>query len=471
MPDEFERRTVSVSGMVCSACEGRIGKRLLVEDGISEAKADCIKQNLELVFDPARISLSRIDEILQGMDFSLDVSGPASAGRLWANAKQVAGLVLVVFALYFAASRLGVFSLLNIFPEAEAGMGYGMILLVGLLTSAHCLAMCGGINLSQTGLRARSGGGKLAAAKPTMLYGVGRVISYTVIGALAGGLGSVISIPGSGKGIIQIIAGVFMMIMGLNLMGMFPLLRRLIPRLPVSLSGLFGKTEGRGPLYVGLLNGFMPCGPLQAMQLYALSTGNPLEGALSMLAFSVGTLPLTMGLGMIATFLGRRFMGKAIRIGAALVFFMGLGMLGNGLTLSGFVTPALAGSAATMAVVENGRQTVTTRLMPDTYQAIHVQAGVPLLWHITVERSDLNGCNNRILIPEFNIEQKLFPGDNLVEFTPQKDGVYPYMCWMGMIASRIVVGGAADTGMTPAFDASDLPQPDEDYIDEVPWLS
>jgi Uncharacterized conserved protein len=426
---------------------------------------------LDLVYDPSRISLPRVGEILQGMDFSMSESCPEGGGRLWANAKQVAGLVLVVFALYFAASRLGLFGLLNIFPEAEAGMGYGMILLVGLLTSAHCLAMCGGINLSQSGLRTTAGGGKLAAMRPSMLYGAGRVISYTVIGALAGGLGSIISIPGSGKGMIQMVAGVFMMIMGLNLMGLFPLLGRLIPRLPASLSGCLGRGKNHGPLYVGLLNGFMPCGPLQAMQLYALSTGSPVDGALSMLAFSVGTLPLTMGLGMVATFLGRRFMGKAIRIGAALVFFMGLGMLGNGLTLSGFVTPALSGSAAAMAVVENGRQTVTTRLLPDTYQAIHVQAGVPLLWHITVEKSDLNGCNNRILIPEFNIEQKLLPGDNLVEFTPQKDGVYLYMCWMGMIASRIVVGNTADTGITPAFDASVLPEPDEDYIDEVPWLS
>jgi sulfite exporter TauE/SafE len=63
------------------------------------------------------------------------------------------------------------------------------------------------------------------------------------------------------------------------------------PRIPrVFAEKIDKKKDGKGPLYVGLLNGLMPCGPLQAMQLYALSTGDPVKGALSMLVFSLGTV-------------------------------------------------------------------------------------------------------------------------------------------------------------------------------------
>jgi len=66
----------------------------------------------------------------------------------------------------------------------------------------------------------------------------------------------------------------------------------------------------KGPFTVGLLNGLMPCGPLQAMQIYALSTGNPLKGALSMLLFSLGTVPLMFGLGALGSLLSRRLRKK-----------------------------------------------------------------------------------------------------------------------------------------------------------------
>ncbi len=332
-------KTATVTGMVCSACAARIDKRLAAETGVERAKADYRNNTLDVTFDPERVSWTRLTEILGKMEYGLAEPGRPASGGAGKTALQIAGTVLVVFGLYELGVRFGLLTMLNLFPEAETGMGLGMIFVVGLLTSAHCLAMCGGINLSQTALNAPKADGGKAMARPVLLYGLGRVASYTAIGAVVGGVGSAISLSGGGKGLIQIAAGVFMMLMGLNLMGIFPWVRYLIPRLPGFLSGKASGGAGRGPLFVGLLNGFMPCGPLQTMQLFALSTGSPVDGALSMFAFAVGTLPLTMGLGMAASYLGRRFMGSAVRVGAAIVFLMGLAMLGNGLTLSGFVRP------------------------------------------------------------------------------------------------------------------------------------
>ena len=64
---------------------------------------------------------------------------------------------------------------------------------------------------------------------------------------------------------------------------------------------------------------------------------------------------------------------------------------------------------------------------------------MPVRWIIRAEEEDINGCNNEIYVPEFNLRKKLVPGDNIIEFTPSKTGIYSYSCWMGMIKSRIIV--------------------------------
>jgi len=98
---------------------------------------------------------------------------------------------------------------------------------------------------------------------------------------------------------------------------------------------------------------------------------------------------------------------------------------------------------------------VTTSLESGSYEPIVVQAGIPVQWNIQAEAGDINGCNNRIVIPEYNLEMPLQPGDNIIEFTPDKSGVVPYSCWMGMIRSQItVVDDLKDPSEIPAADDS-----------------
>ncbi|MBS7299805.1 MAG: sulfite exporter TauE/SafE family protein, partial [Eubacteriales bacterium] len=173
-------------------------------------------------------------------------------------------------------------------------MGYGMLFLVGLMTSVHCVAMCGGISLSQSlpGGQAQAKSSTRQALTPALLYNAGRVISYTLTGLIFGTLGMLFgagldtSLSVLAQAALKVVAGLLMLAMGLSLLGLFPALRRLrlrLPRLPKRL-------RPRAPLTVGLLNGLMPCGPLQAMQLAVLSSASPVRGALSMLAFSLGTV-------------------------------------------------------------------------------------------------------------------------------------------------------------------------------------
>ncbi len=336
-------------------------------------------------------------------------------------------------------NNLGLSSLTDKFPTAKAGMGFLALFVVGLFTSVHCVAMCGGINISQcANVKFASGDGKLSKLKPSFLYNLGRVISYTLVGGVVGALGSVITFSGVMKGVVAVFAGVFMMIMGLNMLNIFPWLRKFNLRMP----RIFGnvKSEGKGPLVVGLLNGLMPCGPLQAMQLYALSTGSPINGALSMFFFSIGTVPLMFGLGAISSMLTKKFTKKMMTVSAVLVMVLGIGMFSTGMSLSGIAIPSRnLSKKPNVVAVHDGVQTVTVNVTSGGYEPISVKVGVPVKLIFHAEDGSLNGCNGTIIIPKYNIQQKLSVGDTVVEFTPTETGTIPYSCWMGMIRSTIDV--------------------------------
>ena len=126
-----------------------------------------------------------------------------------------------------------------------------------------------------------------------------------IVGAFVGALGSIVSFSGYAKGIVAILAGGFMIIMGINMLNIFPSLKKFNPRLPRFIVNFMNheKIKSNSQFYVGLLNGLMPCGPLQAMQLYALSKGSFIYGALSMFIFCLGTIPLMLFIGVISNYL------------------------------------------------------------------------------------------------------------------------------------------------------------------------
>ena len=96
---------------------------------------------------------------------------------------------------------------------------------------------------------------------------------------------------------MPVIAGAFMLFLGVRMLGIFPWLSRLRIRIPGLGGGkLSAAASRRGPFVVGLLNGLMPCGPLQTMQVYALGTGSFFAGALSMFLFSLGHRAAPAGL-------------------------------------------------------------------------------------------------------------------------------------------------------------------------------
>lgn len=433
----MKKETFVVKGMTCHNCESTINKSVRQLKGVKNAFAHYETGKLDVTYDDSKVTVSEIEQVI------------AECGYKSSNSKEILLQRLIIFliigiVLLIIENTMGIMMLINAIPLAEENQSFAMLFVIGLLTSFHCVAMCGGLVLSQTVKRDDEKSkpqSKLETLKPSMLYNLGRVISYTVIGGIVGALGAVFNLSLTAQGWIQLLGGGFMIIMGLNLLNLFPILRKLNPRIPKFLAFKVRKSKrGKGPLYVGLANGLMPCGPLQAMQLFALATGSPVLGALSMFVFSLGTVPLMFLIGAISSFLSKKFATKMVMVGAFLVLVMGASMLNRGLMLTGIDLFASETTSGIVAEVVGDVQYVQTTMTDRwAYDEITVHVGIPVVWTFYVPHGMLTGCNNAIAIPEWNIELPLSVGANIIEFTPTETGSFPYMCWMAMIRSQITV--------------------------------
>lgn len=453
----IKRENIKVYDMTCTSCENRVERALMKIDGVLNAMASYSAQQVTVEYDSKLCSMEQLKEAINKAGYSTKNS----------VSLKFAGFLVIAAAVLLLGNSTAGFDMSAKLNNAS----YVVLFIVGMLTSIHCVGMCGGIMLTQS-LSKNSiideKENKFKALKPSILYNAGRVTSYTIIGGIVGALGSVLSLSLNVKAGLQIFAGLFMVIMGLNMTG-FSLFRKLNIKLPWSSCKI--KNKPKAPFLVGMLNGLMPCGPLQTMQLYALGTGSAINGAISMFLFSLGTVPLMLIFGAVSGFLSKGYTKQLLKFSGILVVVLGLIMGNRGLALAGIGIPNAStlaqnfsgdGAQAAQAdigkaTIENGVQVI--RMTADnngyTPNAFYVQKDMPVKWIIT--GNQINSCNNAVVVPSLNIQKTLKSGENVIEFTP-KDGDINFSCWMGMIRGIIKVTDNLDSVDTSKADSS-IPAP------------
>lgn len=188
---------------------------------------------------------------------------------------------------------------------------YFSAFIVGLLGGVHCIGMCGGIVSALTfGLPEKSRGSVVSQIPFQLSYNLGRLISYVIAGALMGGLGVLLAgmMPVQvAQQTLLLLAGLFMVLLGLYLAGWWMVLNRV-----EQLGGaLWRRLEPIGrrlmPVHspsrafaIGMLWGWVPCGLVYTMLINAVSAGGAAQGAGLMLAFGLGTLPNLLAIGLLA---------------------------------------------------------------------------------------------------------------------------------------------------------------------------
>ena len=443
---------IKVFGMTCTSCQSRVEMSVTKLIGVKNATASFNSQSLTVEYDTNLCNPGKIRSAINEAGYSTK-----DESRF-----KIAGIFIIAAAIILignSSTGLDMASKLN-------GATYFVLFIVGVLTSIHCVGMCGGIMLSQS--ITKDSKSKLYSIRPALLYNAGRILSYTIIGGVVGALGSVLSLSISAKAGLQIFAGSFMIIMGLNMSG-FTLFRKLNFKLPWSTCSI--KKKPSTPFLIGTLNGLMPCGPLQTMQLYALGTGSAFNGAMSMLLFSLGTVPLMLTFGVLSSLITKGYTKTLLKFSGILVVVLGIVMGTRGLTLAGINVPSTATLTASLSgnkivtsspspnkpVIENGIQIIRMTASDDGYtpNGLYVQKNMPVKW--IIDGKTLNSCNGQIVIPSLNIQKDLQSGDNIIEFTPKDDDIN-FSCGMGMIRGVIKVVDNIKTVDTSKPDSS-IPAP------------
>lgn len=448
---------LNVIGMHCGGCKMAIETALNQLEGVKEARVSLEKNQVQVTFDESLLKQSTIEVAIKDSGYEVAeqpaVSNKEGGAASTSSSKpsKVPNLVIWV-GLCLLAMAVVFFSpiALPALGTIPAGVGFGALFGIGLVTSVHCVGMCGGINLSVT-LRSNMGQKPWV---PSALYNLGRMTSYTIIGGILGAASGMLSIAMPFKVTIALLAGTLVFLMGLKQIGLLDnfALPNLLPKPLYNIIARLNKHHS-GPYIVGLLNGLMPCGPLQVMQLYALTTGSWIAGATAMFAFSLGTIPLMFTFGLTANLLGKRFNKTLTRVSGVFMIILAAIAIQRGLVLANWTpenlmktinTPVtnvetLETSSGIKAVLIDDYQEVRINVTRSGYQDIIVQKDIPVRFILIAGQNDLTSCNEAISIPAFNIQAGLMPGETIVEFTPTEVGELPYSCWMGMINNTIYV--------------------------------
>ena len=476
---------IEITGMTCINCQNRIQAGIAALDGVRRVSVDYKTGQADVEYDENVCRIDQIGTCVTSLGYQVVTRKTRKKTLAW----KTAIVLLITFVLYVLLERFGILNLLVPSKLADQHMGYGMLFVVGVLTSFHCIAMCGGIQLSQCIGTADETHKKHAAVRTSLAYNLGRILGYTFVGAVLGGLSSVIGHTVNQntlwQGVFKAVVGICMIVSAGNLIGLFPALRRLRIPLPRGIYRLFAKGN-RAPFFVGMVNSLMPCGPLQAMWMVALATGNVLVGALSMFFFAVGTVPMMLGVGTLLAGIGRKYAKQLTDAGAVVVAVMGFAMLSQGAALSGYIsdvwmigiigavclfgiwwnlpmqrkahgwvgvcmsvlflltcyignTSLRTKQVENQAYIKDGVQYVHSELSSGKYPDITVQAGMPVEWVIDAPEGSINGCNYKIISRSLPVEHEFTEGENVITFEPEERGVYEYTCWMGMIKANIIV--------------------------------
>lgn len=405
---------VKIDGIHCDTCKKKIISKFKENKQVKKATIENNILELEYVKD---FSNKKIIKLITDLGYYTTDKYITKTKVSNNSIKEFIIILVTILLLCFILKKIFGFNIFNMIPTINTKMTYIMVFITGILTSLHCISMCGAINLIATY--------KTNKIKTPILYNLGRIISYTLIGGLAGLIGGFIKINDTLSGIIIILSAILMLLISLNMFGI------------IKLKSFKLKHHFKNPFIIGLINGLMPCGPLQAMQIYALSTNSFFEGAMLMLVFGLGTFPLMFGFGLL--FNNIKGKGKIIlsKIAPVIIFVLSITMLVRGLGSLGLNINPYGGYQK--SIIKNKYQTVEISLSYNSYENIVVQKDIPVKLIINVKKKYLTGCNNEIVIKEYKIKKKLKVGENIIKFTPTKTGNFTMNCWMNMIKNQIKV--------------------------------
>ncbi len=283
--------TFHVHGMHCKSCV------LMLEEDIGElghvrhVRASLENKTIEVEGDfgekEAMHIAMELSELVNPRGYKISLDKEESIVK-WSDFKIALPMALAFIILFILLQRAGLVNLVG-----GGAMSYGTVFMIGIIASlSTCMAVVGGLLLSMSATFAKEG----SRVKPQVLFHIGRIVSFFILGGVVGALGSAFALGATATFILGLIIGLVMLALGINLLDVFPWAKSFQPSMPKFIArrahGVTNLNHTLTPLLVGIATFFLPCGFTQSMQIYTLGTGSFLKGGLTMLAFALGTLPV-----------------------------------------------------------------------------------------------------------------------------------------------------------------------------------
>ncbi|MBI4036324.1 sulfite exporter TauE/SafE family protein [Candidatus Daviesbacteria bacterium] len=343
-------------------------------------------------------------------------------------------------------------------------MDLWLIFLTGLTVGGlTCLAVQGGLLASTITAREEEdldeGSRRKHNIWPVGAFLVTKLIAYTFLGFILGAFGGTLALSDNARILMQLIAGLYMVAIALNLLNIHPIFRYVVIQPPRFLIRKVRDTSKSkdlfAPAFLGALTIFIPCGTTLAMEAFAISSGSPILGAAIMATFTLGTFPLFFGLGFLTTILGDTFKRKFFKIAGVLVLYLGVTSFNGALVLANSpvtlqrirdaipVYIDLGGEESMGEVfvkVENGVQVVDIAVFPTGYTPnnIQIRQGMPV--RLNLQSNGGLGCTSQFRIPSLGVSKNIpLNGTARVDFTPSMKGKLTFTCSMGMYSGVIEV--------------------------------
>jgi len=302
---------LKIHGMHCASCEVLIERKFKKIAGIEKVHINHANGKADLICS-CEPNIRQLNNLVREDGYQVSSWDDRNNGSIAVVHKntitdylQIGWIFLVIVSLYYILKQ---FDFLSNFSISQH-MNYGLIFVIGLVAAvSSCIAVVGGLLLALAGKYNESHPDLtgIQKFKPHIYFNVGRIVGYTAFGAAVGALGSVMTLSPRANGYLMVLVSVVMLMLGFQLLHLFPRLRRFSPKMPKFISHKIhdlSTKESKGvPFVLGASTFFLPCGFTQALQLYVLASGDWKTGALTMLTFSLGTMPALLSLSAVSSF-------------------------------------------------------------------------------------------------------------------------------------------------------------------------
>lgn len=307
-------REYFVEGMRCAACELLIEKKLSEVEGVK--KVDARLADGKVHIDSIKeLSVTELTAFVEKEGYK--IVEKVETGKMDNKKELLLGFVIatIFFSLFILLQKLGI---LNIASNTNQ-ITFPFVFLIGIIASlSTCMAVVGGLVLSLSSKYAKE-----KQTRPVFIFHTSRIVSFFILGGIIGLLGSAFVLTPILSFILNLVLFVFMIIMAINLLEILPAAKALQLRMPKFLGkkvmDIGEANHSLTPVLLGSATFFLPCGFTQSMQLYSLTTGSFITGAVTMLVFALGTLPILA----LISFASNRF-SKGLKSG---IFFKTAGFM------------------------------------------------------------------------------------------------------------------------------------------------